>query len=261
MSNPHNIAQHFLLFLGHAREQIAKAGGNDGPLRLKLTHTRRVLRNASRIARSEGFSPALCRVCRLSALFHDIARFPQYLEFHSFRDRETRNHGCWGVQILKKSGWLDGEEAETRRLVLAAIALHNRYSLPAALAQKARPAALTLRDADKLDILRVLHAHLDRPGPHNPTVVLNLPETAGPASPVVRKAVMEGRLAAYTDLKSVNDFRMLLGTWFLDLNFTASRLQYLADGHARAIVAALPDDASYGPPRRKLLAMFDSWRP
>lgn len=44
-------------------------------------------------------------------------------------------------------------------------------------------AANVVRDADKLDILRVMDEHLSGPGPYNPTVVLQLPNEPAPLQP------------------------------------------------------------------------------
>lgn len=150
------------------------------PMDLKLRHTMAVLGNARRIAASEGFGVALTRACLLAALYHDVARFEQYLRYHTFKDRESCNHGQLGVKILKREARLAGEDAATRKIVLAAVGLHNRFALPAHLPRETELAAHVVRDADKLDILRIMDEHLGGPGPYSPTVVLNLPDDPAP---------------------------------------------------------------------------------
>lgn len=251
--NP-DIGLHEQWFAAYAARERARERHDPAPLDLKSAHTAAVLKIARRIVLHEKFEPPLARACLLAALYHDLARFEQYLRYHTFRDRESCNHGLLGVKILKREARLAGEDASTRNIVLAAVGLHNRFALPAHLPPETELAAHVVRDADKLDILRVMDEHLSGPGPYSPTVVLNLPDDPALAGEAVLRSAREGRVAAYADLRSVNDFRVLLGTWFFDMHFAASRRQFVEDGHARRLLEALPLSPPYGPARSELLA-------
>lgn len=74
------------------------------------------------------------------------------------------------------------------------------------------------------------------------------------------RAARAGQVAAYADLRSVNDFRVLLGTWFFDMHFEASRRQFVENGHARRLLDGLPQNATYGPVRAALLERLDGAR-
>ncbi|WP_165072012.1 HD domain-containing protein [Desulfovibrio sp. ZJ200] len=248
-----DISLHEQWFAGYAARKRARELHDAAPLDLKAAHTRAVLENARRMALHEKFEPPLARACLLAALYHDLGRFEQYLRFHTFRDRESCNHGLLGVKILKREARLAGEDARTRKTVLAAVGLHNRFALPAHLPRTVELAAHVVRDADKLDILRIIDEHLSGPGPCSPTVVLNLPDDPALSGEAVLRAAAEGRVAAYADLRSVNDFRVLLGTWFFDMHFATSRRQFVEDGHARRLLEALPPVPPYGPARAALL--------
>ena len=254
--NP-DICLHEQWFAAYAARERAKEQGDPAPMDLKLRHTMAVLGNARRIAASEGFGVALTRACLLAALYHDVARFEQYLRYHTFKDRESCNHGQLGVKILKREARLAGEDAATRKIVLAAVGLHNRFALPAHLPRETELAAHVVRDADKLDILRIMDEHLGGPGPYSPTVVLNLPDDPALAGEAVLRAARAGQVAAYADLRSVNDFRVLLGTWFFDMHFEASRRQFVENGHARRLLDGLPQNATYGPVRAAMLERLD----
>lgn len=254
--NP-DISQHEEWFAAYAARERARERRDPAPMDLKLKHTMAVLDNARRMAESEQFAPALARACLLAALYHDVARFEQYLRYRTFRDGESCNHALLGVKILKREARLAGESAATRAIVLTAVGLHNRFALPAHLPRETELAAHVVRDADKLDILRVMDEHLSGPGPYSPTVVLNLPDDPALAGQAVLRAALEGRVAAYADLRSVNDFRVLLNTWFFDMHFAASRRQFVTDGHARRLLEGLPTNATYGPARAALLARLD----
>lgn len=255
-----DIRQHELWFADYVERQYALCEGDDGPMRLKERHTRAVLGYARRMAREEGFAPYIVRACLLAALYHDVARFAQYLRYGTFRDRDSRNHGLWGAAILKREGRLAQEDETVRRLVLAAVALHNRYALPASLPEAMARVAWTVRDADKLDILRVMDEHLSGPRPYCPTVVLGLPDAADRVSGKVLEDALNGRVAAYADLLSVNDFRVLLGTWLGDMHFASSRRLFAESPHAVRLLEGLPQEGPYAVARACLLQRLDRVR-
>ena len=239
-------------------EESANPRGDVGPMHLKIRHSMAVLENARRMAACENFSSVQRRVCLLAALYHDLGRFEQYLRFHTFKDKESCDHGQMGVRILKQEKRLNDEAPLVRKAVLAAVALHNRFALPRGLPELTATAAHVVRDADKLDILRVMDEHLSGPGPYNPTVVLSLPDTPGVYSEAVLRAAREGRVAAYADLCSVNDFRLLLGTWFFDLHFATCRQKFLQDGYAHNLLRHMPPTVPQAAARDYMLALLDA---
>lgn len=260
LTDADNIRPHEMWFAAYAERQYARCSGDVAPLRLKHDHTFAVLGHARRIAAEDVTEPLTARACLLAALYHDVARFEQYLRYATFRDRDSRNHGLWGAAILRREGCLDGESAAVRRLVRAAVALHNRYALPARLPAEVTLVAQVVRDADKLDILRVMDEHLSGPRPYCPTVVLGLPDDPDKVGDIVLDDALAGRVAAYADLKSVNDFRVLLGTWLNDMHFPCSRRLFAASPHAARLIADLPSSGPYAAVRACLLARLDAVR-
>ena len=249
----------FAAYAAREREkECRRDGGDPSPMDLKLHHTMQVLAHARAIVAGGRFAPPLDRACLLAALYHDVARFEQYLRWHTFRDRESCNHGQWGVRILKREQRLKDEMPAVRKLVLAAVGLHNRFALPAGLPEGMARICHAVRDADKLDILRVMDEHLSGPRPYCPTVVLSLPDDPALHSDKVLDDALAGRVAAYADLKSVNDFRVLLGTWFYDMHFPASRARFVAEGHARRLLTDLPATPAYAAARDHLLRCLDA---
>ncbi|MCR5563104.1 MAG: HD domain-containing protein [Desulfovibrio sp.] len=254
-----DITEHEEWFLSYVDQEMEKEENDCSPMELKRQHTFKVLANARRMVESERPQPWLARATLLAALYHDVARFEQYLQYHTFRDRESLNHGRYGMRILKEEKRLNGEPRKLAHVVLAAVALHNTFALPKGVPDDTAFAVHVVRDADKLDILRVLDEHLSKPGPYSPTVVLKLPDTPGRCGGKVIAAALERRIAAYADLTCVNDFRVLLGTWFFDMHFVESRRQFVADGHGLHLLKGLPDDKNYGEARALLLAELEKF--
>lgn len=258
--DPADISAHEDWFAAYAQRQYARCPGDASPLRLKRDHTFGVLGHARAIVAEDMADPLAARACLLAALYHDIARFEQYLRYATFRDKDSRNHGLWGAAILRHAGCLDGESPAIRRLVRAAVALHNRYALPARLPADVARVTQVVRDADKLDIVRVMDEHLAGPRPYCPTVVLGLPDDPDRVSDVVLDDALAGRVAAYGDLKSVNDFRVLLGTWLHDMHFPCSRRLFAASPHVARLIADLPSSGPYAAARACLLARLETVR-
>lgn len=249
------LQNHLDWFNGWVDKKITAAHKDTSPLELKKTHSHNVLKNALAIAENE---PEMDRECvYLSALYHDLARFDQYLQFTTFKDSLSFNHGSQAVKILKQENRLDDCSQEKRKIILSAIGLHNHPSLPASLPTTLKKYCQLLRDADKLDILRVIDEHLASNSEYNPTVILSLPDSAEPGNPLVTAKTLARELAFYSDLQTLNDFRVLLGSWFFDMNFKGSQSLFVEEGHAISLLLGLPDDAHYGKARNFLLGELE----
>jgi len=253
-----DISWHERWFAAYADRKIAEAGGDTGPMRLKYQHTGQVLANAQEIvgaeARRQTFPLRLARAALLAALYHDVGRFEQYLRYHTFNDRVSCNHAISGVRVINQEGCLNGEEYRSR--IAAAVGLHNRFVLPSRLPEEARLITLVVRDADKLDILRLMDEQLSGAGDCAETMVYGLPDDPALASKNVIAAALAGRVASYADLTSVGDFKLLLATWVFDMNFPVSAKRFAVDGHARRLLESLAPDSAYAAARAALLARF-----
>lgn len=254
--NPNGMESHVTWFREYAGQKTAICDRDKEPMRLKIAHTFKVYANAAIITEEEGLEPDLKRAALLAALYHDVARFEQYLEFGTFQDAHSFDHGQRGKEILLLEKRLGGEQTEIAELVLHAVGAHNRKDLPDSLDAHQILVCNLVRDADKLDILRIMDAHLAKK-PYNPTVVLSLPDDDSKHNSKVAEDVKARRCASYGDLRSVNDFRLLLGSWYYDLNFDSSRRIFLRSGHGIKLLAALPDNSCYGAVRRLLLSHFE----
>ena len=131
----------------------------DPKIRLKIDHSYRVADLAEQIAASlDGADPAFAwRI----GLLHDIGRFEQVRRYNTFIDVISVDHGQFGADqllhegVLEQLGVRDLSEEQTRQLELA-IRWHSAYRIPEGLTEQERMYCDILRDADKIDIFRVL---------------------------------------------------------------------------------------------------------
>ena len=217
-------------------------------MQLKRVHTDFVVKNAVLIADGEGFGELARETALAAALLHDTGRYEQLKRYNTFRDSESVDHAVLSHDIVKEKGWLG--EAGVRRpdAVLAAVLYHNRRDLPCGLDEVTRTAANAVRDADKLDIFRVLEdqvAHTDWRS--DSRAFWNLAVSA-PPSPVVVKCIEERRPVDYQSIKSLADFVMIQVGWMISgLAFETSRRVCAERGHLeyrRGFLRKLTDDES-----------------
>ena len=233
-------------FTAYARSWLTGDPEVDRHLALKLDHSFRVCAHVSELVACE---PALAdrevsRAVKIAALFHDVARFEQFVTFKTFADDLSWNHGVIGARTVLRQGFIKKESPAVRRLILGAVVLHNRPYLPAALPEKLRLVLSGLRDADKLDILRVMEGHLKPGGTADNVVLLHLADEPECCSPAVLSALKERRTARYRDMRNYNDFRIVLCTWVFDLYFPTALRIAKREGHIERIIdglAAVPE--------------------
>lgn len=242
VTEPLDCASHKARFLGYARSFRTGDPLHDQHLKIKKRHTFGVVQYARRIADAESCfaPPAMRRALLLAALYHDIARFPQYARYQTFSDARSFNHGQFGCRELLRQGILATETKEIQAWVRSAVLLHNRFSLPRHLPDEPLRITQAVRDADKLDILRVMRENLGAGATPDPVIVLHMPDSPE-YSPAILDAVRQRRLASFVDMRSTTDLRLLLCGWFYDLNFQASKALAVRSGHLLSIVESLPD--------------------
>jgi len=214
--------------------------GYDENIEIKREHSLEVAAHAAAIADSLDLASDLDRACRLAGLFHDVGRFEQYRDWRTFNDRVSVDHGRLGCAVLGRIPALAGESGRVRRLVRAAVMLHNRRSLPPGAPADHLRVTRVVRDADKLDIFRVMTAHFVPGQTLNPVVTLGLKDEPAAWSEPIAAAIRGRRLAEYGQMVYVNDFKLLLLSWVYDLNFPAARRRLLDSGHIQRLASLLP---------------------
>jgi hypothetical protein len=207
---------------------------------VKKDHTYHVCLNALRIGRSLHLNQEDMLLAEAIALFHDVGRFPQYQQYRTFDDDASANHAALGAKVLLEQGALRGLPEQEQNLILHAVTLHNVFSLPDMLDQRTRLFVHIVRDADKLDIWRVFIEYYAQDGASRPTAVaLGLPDAPG-YSAAVLDSLRQGKMAPKSEIKTLNDFKLLQLTWLYDLNFIGSLQMVRERGYIDKMAEALP---------------------
>ncbi len=149
-------------------DYTAKYDTADPKIALKIRHTYRVAELSLRIARSLELPAEDCDLAWLIGILHDIGRFEQVRRYHTFIDADSVNHAHLSADILFEDG-LIGQFVDRGRaaaagqdmpvlfdLIEKAVRLHNILNLPDTLAERELLFCQLIRDADKVDILRIM---------------------------------------------------------------------------------------------------------
>ena len=185
------------------------AGELPAMMQLKLDHTGFVCENAKVIADGEAFSPREREAALAAALLHDTGRYEQLLRYNTFRDADSIDHARLSYNIVVEKGWTDN------RAVLNAVLWHNLRELPPDPDALSAVAAQTVRDADKLDIFRVLEVQVRETDWRGGSQAFwGLPVSAAPSRAVV-DCIVSGRPVDYREIKSLSDFVLIQVGWMV----------------------------------------------
>lgn len=210
-------------------------------LDLKEAHTFRVCEVIKRIATGIGLLENDFRIAFVTALFHDIGRFPQYQKYRTFRDPDSDNHAKLSIKELNRHRVLHTLIFAERQVISRAIFFHNRLRIPENLDPKSLLHCQLIRDADKVDILRVMAEHfLTVESLRNPVITLGLG-----ADTLVREEVyrmlLDGQIMNYTKLKTINEFKVLQMSWVFDINFRPTFEILRERDNIGVLASTLPD--------------------
>ena len=207
---------------------------------LKEVHTHRVREASVTIAAELGCSDADLLVAETIGMLHDVGRFPQYRQFRTFKDADSVNHAARSVRVIVEEKLLAGLTDVERRLIIKSVALHNVYQVPDHLSERELCFLRLIRDADKLDIWRVFLEYYDLPEEERASAVgLGFPDRPG-CSPEVLDVITTGEMVNLTNVKTLNDFKLLQLSWIYDVNFGPTRRLFRNRGYLEAFAAALP---------------------
>lgn len=138
---------------------------SDEKIRLKVEHTYRVAGLCDRIARSFGLWEDDINLAWVIGMLHDIGRFDQVRRYGTFSDADSVDHAHYAVELLFGKGMLadyfgstDGKGLEESiGIIKKAIYNHSAYRIEDGLAEREVLFCNIIRDADKLDIFKVVN--------------------------------------------------------------------------------------------------------
>ncbi len=238
-----DLAAHKNILTEFAQSHLTGDASKDSFINLKLEHSLHVHKNAQAIIEGENLTGRPASICHLAALYHDIGRFPQLARYGTFNDRESTNHGRLGVLTLRNTTLPNDMTPEDMQVVRLAIGQHNIKSIRKDLPEPYATPAKLVRDADKIDIFRVMIDNFSSDNP-DPVVTHGHKDVPGKYTSEIYEAVMQDRPGDYTHIQYANDFKLMLIGWLRDLNFQTSLKILIERDYIESIFSFLPQDES-----------------
>ena len=210
-------------------------------LRLKAEHTQNVCANIKEIAESLPLPPEKIILAETIALFHDIGRFPQYKKYKTFQDGKSVNHGLLGARTLQAENVLNGLAEAERDLISNSVKFHNVFQIPDVKDEELLLFLKLIRDADKLDILRVFINFYESPVEERASATaFGLPDTPDYSKETLER-IYKKQKVSYASLRNVNDFRLMNLSWGYAMNFKASYRLLKERDYLNRVLKHLPE--------------------
>lgn len=140
-------------------EYVSHYNSQDEKVKLKIDHTYRVAELCDKIAKSLDLNEEDVDLAWLCGMLHDIGRFEQIKNYGTFIDADSVDHALYGAEILFDEGkiqdYIDKPSEDSCAFLRKVISCHSAYRVPKEYDERTRMFADILRDADKIDILKV----------------------------------------------------------------------------------------------------------
>lgn len=132
---------------------------SDIKIKLKIDHTYRVAQLSEEIAKSILLSDEDVDIAWCIGMLHDIGRFEQVKRYGTFIDSQSIDHAQFGADLLFEDGLAARFLGDTvdvyGEVIEKAIRNHSAYRIEEGLSNRYAMFCNILRDADKIDILKV----------------------------------------------------------------------------------------------------------
>ena len=209
-------------------------------IRLKEIHTGYVTTNARALAKHLGCNAHDMALAEIIGLFHDVGRFRQYAVYQTFNDAMSEDHAELGLKVLAEEvAFLDRLRPQDADTVRFAIKYHNKREIAPTDDERKLFFAKLIRDADKLDIYRVLLPFLAPDAAEKaPNFVPS--DAAQEVSPDFIADFAAGRQADYYRLRTHGDRKIVRLMWIYDINFMWTLRRIVERGYVDAFIESLP---------------------
>jgi len=210
-------------------------------IKLKFDHTLRVCNNTTAIAHALNLNSEKLFLAKLIALFHDIGRFEQFDKYRTFSDPVSLNHATLGLRILNRYRVLSSLTKTERYIICRAIWQHNKYKIREPDDFSSTLLSKLIRDADKLDILYIITNYYKNRASHvNPALDLGLLDKPGFSEEAVQD-ILNYRMVKISDLRNLNDLKLLHLSWIYDINFPLTTSLIIRGRYLEELIHSLPE--------------------
>ena len=208
---------------------------------IKEKHTGYVTANCVELAKYLNLSQHDIELAEIIGLFHDVGRFYQYQKYKTFNDAQSEDHAELAFKVIDDLEFFNELDAKDNEVMRFAIQNHNKKTVAPTDDERKILFAKLIRDADKLDIYRVLEPYFAQ---ENAAKMPNFITGRSPEiSPDFIKNFVEGEQADFNKIRTNGDRKIVRLMWIYDINFKWTIEKIVERGYIEKIVENLPMDA------------------
>lgn len=208
-------------------------------IKTKEIHTGYVTSYARELAMHLQLAEHDVLLAELVGLFHDVGRFRQWKLYRTFSDALSEDHASLGLKVIVELPFFRELSEDDRDVLLFAIENHNKKNIAPAPTKKHLLFAKIIRDADKLDIFRVLEPYLTGKKIQTFSKIPFEDENMMFAPGFIDKFV-RGEQVDYNEIRTNNDRILVRLMWAYDINFSWTMLRIREKGYLPRVMEHLP---------------------
>lgn len=210
---------------------------------IKEKHTGYVTANCIELAKYLNFSKHDIELAEIIGLFHDVGRFRQYSVYKTFNDADSEDHADLGIKVIEELDFFKKLDDGDYEIVKFAIQQHNKKDIAPTDDERKILFTKVIRDADKLDIYRVLEPFLAQDNADQmPHFIKNEGRYNANISPDFVENFVTGKQADYRKIRTNGDRKIVRLMWIYDINFVWTMKKIVERGYIEKIVLNLPQD-------------------
>lgn len=220
---------------------------------LKEKHTGYVTSNCVELAKFLKLSTHDTELAEIIGLFHDVGRFRQFSIYKTFNDADSEDHAALALKVIDELEFFKELAAQDYEVLKFAIQNHNKKTVAPTDDERKILFAKIIRDADKLDIYRVLEPFLAQEDADKmPQFIKSAGRLVADISPDFVENFVTGNQADFRKIRTNGDRKIVRLMWLYDINFSWTMKKIVERDYIEKIVSNLPMDEKIAEGVRRL---------
>ncbi len=206
---------------------------------VKEIHTGYVTSNCVELAKHLKLNQHDIELSEIIGLFHDVGRFRQYSIYKTFNDADSEDHADLGMKVIGELNFFDKLSREDFDIVNFSIGQHNKKEIAPCDDDRKILFAKIIRDADKLDIYRVLEPYFAQENAEKMPNFIKGKQIADISDDFVEHFA-KGEQADYREIRTNGDRKIVRLMWIYNVNFAWTLKKISERGYIKKIIDNLP---------------------
>jgi HD superfamily phosphohydrolase YqeK len=220
---------------------------------LKEKHTGYVTANCVELAKFLKLSTHDTELAEIIGLFHDVGRFRQFSIYKTFNDADSEDHAELALKVIDELEFFKELAAQDYEVLKFAIQNHNKKTVAPTDDERKMLFAKIIRDADKLDIYRVLEPFLAQEDADKmPQFIKSAGRLVADISPDFVENFVTGNQADFRKIRTNGDRKIVRLMGLYDINFSWTMKKIVERDYIEKIVSNLPMDEKIAEGVRRL---------